>query len=104
LICNYVCRLLNVLDRKGMRQVTPVSHGETAAAPFVQNFSSGYIQRALANWPKQGPKAPWRVYQNYIRDTVSLKWGSVDDGTLKFSNPPRAASDPRSLELVEAAR
>ena len=80
LICAYVCRLLNFMDRKGVRQVTPKSRGETPAAPFVENFSSGYMQRALASWPKQGSKAPWRVYQNYFRDTISLKWASVDDG------------------------
>jgi monooxygenase len=60
---------------------------ETAAAPFVENFSSGYIQRALASWPKQGYKKPWRVYQNYFRDTISLKWTRVDDEGLEFSNP-----------------
>jgi monooxygenase len=45
LICNYVCRLLNFMDSKGVRQVTPRPADETAAAPFVENFSSGYIQR-----------------------------------------------------------
>jgi monooxygenase len=87
LICNYVCRLLNFMDRKGVRQVTPSPVAESAVAPFVENFSSGYIQRALASWPKQGQKKPWRVYQNYFRDTVSLKWTRVDDEGLEFSNP-----------------
>jgi monooxygenase len=85
LICNYVCRLLNLMDRKGVRQVTPNPVGESAVAPFVENFSSGYIQRALASWPKQGRKKPWRVYQNYFRDTISLKWTRVDDEGLEFS-------------------
>jgi monooxygenase len=87
LICNYVCRLLNFMDRKDVRQVTPNPVGESAVAPFVENFSSGYIQRALASWPKQGQKKPWRVYQNYFRDTISLKWTRVDDEGLEFSNP-----------------
>jgi monooxygenase len=87
LICNYVCRLLNFMDRKGVRQVIPNPVGESAVAPFVENFSSGYIQRALARWPKQGRKKPWRVYQNYFRDTMSLKWTRVDDEGLEFSNP-----------------
>jgi monooxygenase len=87
LICNYVCRLLNFMDRKGVRQVIPNPVGESAVAPFVENFSSGYIQRALASWPKQGRKKPWRVYQNYFRDTMSLKWTRVDDEGLEFSNP-----------------
>lgn len=104
LICNYVCRLLKFMDRKGVRQVTPKDRGESAVAPFVQNFTPGYIERALASWPKQGAKRPWRVYQNYIRDTISLKWTRVDDDALEFSNPPLAASTPESLELAEAAR
>lgn len=92
LICNYVCRLLNSMDRKGMRQVTPRSGSERANASFVENFTPGYFQRALANWPKQGSKVPWRVNQNYFLDLVSLKWRSVDDAALEFSNPPQASS------------
>lgn len=103
LICNYVCRLLNFMDRKGVRQVTPRNNGETPVAPFVEKFTPGYIQRALANWPKQGSKAPWRVYQNYFRDTIALKWSAIDDGALEFSNPPEPSLNP-APELVEAAR
>jgi len=94
LICNYACRLLNLMDRKGVRQVTPKNGGESAVANFVENFSSGYVQRAVATWPKQGSKSPWRVYQNYFRDIVSLKWSSLDDGALEFSSPPKASTDP----------
>jgi cation diffusion facilitator CzcD-associated flavoprotein CzcO len=100
LICNYVCRLLNFMDRKGVRQVTPNPVGESAVAPFVENFSSGYIQRALASWPKQGQKKPWRVYQNYFRDTISLKWTRVDEEGLEFSNPT-AASPQLSVSPAE---
>jgi monooxygenase len=100
LICNYVCRILNFMDRKGMRQVTPNPGGESAVAPFVENFSSGYIQRALASWPKQGQKKPWRVYQNYFRDTISMKWTRVDDEGLEFSNPV-AAVVPKTLDQAE---
>jgi monooxygenase len=100
LICNYVCRLLNFMDSKGVRQVTPRPADETAAAPFVENFNSGYIQRALASWPKQGHKKPWRVYQNYFRDTISLKWTRVDDEALEFSNPA-ATSIQQSVKPAE---
>jgi monooxygenase len=102
LICAYVCRLLNFMDRKGVRRVMPKSN-DGAAAPFVQNFSSGYIQRALASWPKQGSRAPWRVYQNYIRDTISLKWSPVKNKALEFSNP---ATSPKPIPsaFAEAAK
>jgi cation diffusion facilitator CzcD-associated flavoprotein CzcO len=104
LICTYVCRLLNCMDRKGARQVTPQSRGETASAPFVEKFTPGYMQRALAHWPKQGSTAPWRVYQNYIRDAISLKWSPVDNQALEFSNPPEVPSKPAASELATAAK
>jgi len=58
LICAYVCRLLNFMDRKGVRQVTPEPSGEKPIAPFVVGFNPGYIQRDAANWPKRGSKPP----------------------------------------------
>ncbi|HKF21895.1 MAG TPA: NAD(P)/FAD-dependent oxidoreductase [Candidatus Angelobacter sp.] len=103
LICNYVCRLLNFMDRKGARQAMPLNRGETAAAPFVERFSPGYIERALVSWPKQGSRSPWRVYQNYIRDFITLRWAPVDDGVLAFSNPPQPTSADVPVELAEAA-
>jgi len=104
LICNYVCRLLNFMDKKGVRQATPRCGDESAVAPFVENFSSGYVQRALASWPKQGAKPPWRVYQNYFRDIVALKWSAIDDGALVFSNPLQPVPTSDSRELAQSAR
>ena len=100
LICNYVCRLLNFMDRKGVRQVTPRPVDESAVAPFVEHFTPGYMQRALASWPKQGHRKPWRVYQNYLRDTISLRWTRVDDEGLEFSNPV-GEKPPQALKLAE---
>ena len=104
LICNYVCRILNFMDRKGVRQVTPTPHGETAVAGFVQKFTPGYINRALESWPKQGSKRPWRVYQNYFRDTIALKWTRVDDEGLEFSNPAPAATEASAVEQLAISR
>jgi monooxygenase len=92
LICAYVCRLLNAMERKGARQVTPTPAGEAATAPFVEHFSSGYLQRAVAHWPKQGRRLPWRVHQDYFRDWLSLRWSRIDDGALVFSNPGPSAN------------
>jgi cation diffusion facilitator CzcD-associated flavoprotein CzcO len=100
LICNYVCRLLNFMDRKGVRQATPRPVDESAAAPFIEKFTPGYMQRALASWPKQGRKKPWRVYQNYLRDTISLRWTRVDDEGLEFSNPV-GARQPKPVSIEE---
>ncbi len=95
LICAWVCRLLNRMHKRGARQVTPTAGDDTAAAPFLEHFSSGYVQRAIASWPKQGRRTPWRVHQNYFCDALSLKWGRLDDGVLVFSNhEPRPPGPP----------
>ena len=49
------------------------------------DFSSGYVQRSIADFPKQGSKAPWKLHQNYARDMMSLRFAALDDGVLTFS-------------------
>jgi len=92
------------MDRKEARQVTPRNTTDSAAAPFVENFTSGYMRRAPDSWPKQGSKPPWRVNQNYIRDIISLKWTSVAGGVLEFSSPPEKSARPAGRELAEATK
>jgi hypothetical protein len=55
--------------------------------PFV-DFNSGYILRSIDKFPKQGARAPWRLYQNYALDIIALRFGSLDDGTLEFTAEP----------------
>jgi monooxygenase len=91
LTCNYVCRLLNYLDGHGLRQCTPRNRDPSQpTAPFL-DFSSGYVRRAMDKFPKQGTKAPWKVYQNYALDVLALKLGKVTDDAMEFSNPPPAS-------------
>jgi cation diffusion facilitator CzcD-associated flavoprotein CzcO len=87
LVCEYVCRLLNRMDRKGLRQCTPRNNDPTLSEEPWVSFSSGYIQRALAHQPKQGSKRPWKLYQNYALDLLSLRHGSLRDNAMVFSNP-----------------
>ncbi|OWK28141.1 flavin-containing monooxygenase [Sphingomonas mucosissima] len=86
LVAMYLCRLLNTMKKRGMRQVTPrVGDEPISAEPFV-DFSSGYIERVADRLPKQGNRKPWRLNQNYALDVMALRFGSVDD-SLEFSNP-----------------
>jgi hypothetical protein len=50
-------------------------------------LTSGYIQRSLDAFPKQGTKSPWKVKQNYIVDLLGLQVKSLDDGAMEYSNP-----------------
>jgi monooxygenase len=87
LTCAYVCRLLTYMDAHGYRQCTP-RHPDPSIAeqPFV-DFSSGYVVRSIDQFPRQGSKAPWRLYQNYALDILTLRLGAIEDGTMEFSTP-----------------
>ncbi|HYR68079.1 MAG TPA: NAD(P)/FAD-dependent oxidoreductase [Reyranella sp.] len=85
LVCEYVCRLLNHMDRGGWRQCTPRNGDPSLQEEPWVNFSSGYIQRALSKQPKQGSKRPWKLYQNYALDLLSLRFGSMRDKAMVFS-------------------
>jgi len=87
LTCEYVCRLLNHMDERGHAACTPRNRDPSIAAePFI-DFSSGYVLRAIDQFPKQGSRAPWRLYQNYARDILMLRFGALDDGAMEFSGP-----------------
>jgi monooxygenase len=95
----YVCRLLNTMRKRRLRQATPVVAGAALQpAPFL-DFTSGYVTRAMTKFPKQGDRKPWRLYQNYAKDLVTLKYGSVDT-EMVFSNPKPIQSKRR--ETIEA--
>ena len=85
LVCEYVCRLLNHMQKNGLRQCTPrLDEPDMERLPWV-DFSSGYIQRAVDKFPKQGARRPWRLHQNYAMDLMSLRYGSVRDKAMVFS-------------------
>jgi cation diffusion facilitator CzcD-associated flavoprotein CzcO len=92
LTCEFVTRLLNRMKATGLRQVTPVNTDpEVEPQPWL-DFSSGYVQRAIGKFPKQGSKAPWKLHQNYALDLMNLRYAKLEDGVLAFSNPaPKVA-------------
>lgn len=85
LTCGYVCRLLNTMRKRGLRQATPTPTGAVGDEPFL-DFTSGYVERARDILPRQGDRKPWKVHQNYAKDLMALKYGSVDN-EMVFSNP-----------------
>jgi len=81
----YAARLINYMDRHGYAACTPRQRDASVTPEPLIDFSSGYIQRAIDQLPRQGSKKPWRLYQNYVRDLISLRLGAVNDGALEFS-------------------
>jgi cation diffusion facilitator CzcD-associated flavoprotein CzcO len=95
LTCEYVCRLLNHMRKTGTRQVAPRNDDPAIERQPWLDFSSGYVQRAMEKFPKQGTKAPWKLHQNYAMDLMSLRYANLEDGVLRFTNPVPARAKAR---------
>jgi hypothetical protein len=95
LTSEHVCRLLRYMDTEGYVQATPQREPGVEGEP-VLDFTSGYVQRALPYLPKQGPAAPWRLYQNYIRDLFLLRHGKVNHRVMQFRRAETARASSRA--------
>ena len=88
LTAEYVCRLLNFMRKKGFAQCTPTLREQDKnmkQRPWIDGFSSGYMQRVMHLMPRQGDHEPWINPQNYRRDKKMFKHSPVDDGVMQFS-------------------
>ncbi len=84
LSCLYVCRLLNYMDRRKYRGAVPnYIEGSSDGQPLV-NLASGYVQRAVDELPRQGVKMPWALRGDFHRDSMAMRYGKVNDGSLRF--------------------
>jgi cation diffusion facilitator CzcD-associated flavoprotein CzcO len=93
LTCAYVCRLLKHMDAHGYEHCMPQNRDPSIAEePFI-DFSSSYVLRSIDQFPKQGSGAPWRLHQNYVLDILSLRFGAIDDGAMRFSRTPSALDE-----------
>ena len=102
LIAQHVCRILNHMRDHRYAQVTPRRDPALVESP-VFDFTSGYVQRAQSRLPKQGDRAPWRLYQNYVKDLFSLRHGRVDDPALEFRVAPEPSRSGADVELAALA-
>ncbi|MEV6493446.1 NAD(P)/FAD-dependent oxidoreductase, partial [Actinoplanes sp. NPDC051633] len=69
LCARYVCRLLSFMDKNGYAIATPSPDPSGPLRPLL-SLTSGYVQRALDSFPKQGVRDPWSVKQNYVHDVL----------------------------------
>ena len=88
LTAEYACRLLNHMDELGARRVTPRlrdADREMSPRPWIDGFSSGYMQRMMHRFPMQGDREPWLNPQNYARDKKMIRNAPLEDGALEFA-------------------
>ena len=94
LVAEYVCRLLAHMDEHGYAKSVPeVTDPSVEELPLI-DLNSGYVERSLDEFPKQGSKEPWKLRQNYVFDIRTIRRGPIDDGAMQFSSPS-AQSKPR---------
>ena len=85
LTSQWVCRLITYMDRHGYDSVVAPTPGADLPRRPMIDLTAGYVMRSIDLFPKQGDRAPWRLYQNYPRDVLLLRRGALDDGELRFS-------------------
>lgn len=98
LVAEYVCRLLRHMDKTGTSICVPRQRDPSITPQPFLDMTSGYFQRVMDRLPKQGSKAPWKLYQNYALDMAMLRRGKVNDGVMEFTTP-RAISKPGKAKL-----
>lgn len=85
LTSEYVCRLLNFMDKKGYANCCPRTAEHVEQDGDWLDFTSGYVKRSMHKFPKQGSRDPWRNTQNFPKDVLAIRWGNIDNKELKFT-------------------
>jgi cation diffusion facilitator CzcD-associated flavoprotein CzcO len=100
LTAEYLCRILNKMDRGGYAYCTPRNNDPSLNPDAMLPLASGYMQRAKDLLPKQGSRRPRKLYQNYAKDMLALRFGSINDGTLVFTRGAARSAPRRRPEPV----
>ena len=93
-VCDYVCRLLNHMDRKGASMVVPTLREQDKAMarlPWLSEdeFNPGYMKRGMHMMPKNGDQDPWRFSPDYYVERKQVPRYNLDDETLVYRKVKR---------------
>ena len=101
LTSDYVCRLLAFMDEHGYTEVRPPEDPAGVGREPLIDLMSGYVLRALEEFPGQGSVRPWRLRQSYPMDRWEFTRKPLQDGVLRFSRAASAEA-PRPVAAVTA--
>jgi monooxygenase len=85
LTCEQVCKLLEYMDRCGYAACVPRNRDPAITGVPFADLTSGYVLRAIDQFPKQGSQHPWQREQNYARNWTSMRRARIEDPALEFS-------------------
>jgi cation diffusion facilitator CzcD-associated flavoprotein CzcO len=89
LLGDFVCRLLNHMDKKGVKRVTPALRPEDDDMPLLpwmdpENFNPGYLMRSMHLLPKRGDKPEWQHTQDYWAERELIPAIDLDDAAFLY--------------------
>ena len=89
LVGDFVCRLLNHMEEKGVTRVTPSLRQEDRdmkLLPWIdtENFNPGYILRGMHLMPKRGDKPEWQHTQDYLAEKDQWPKIDLEDGSFIY--------------------
>jgi len=76
LTANCLCKILKYTDKHELEVLTPKVSKIENEENFL-NLSPGYISRSEKDLTKQGSKRPWHVYQIYLIDMLTTRFGPI---------------------------
>jgi cation diffusion facilitator CzcD-associated flavoprotein CzcO len=88
LVSEFACRLIGYMDARGYATCVPVNDDPGVTDAPLLDFSAGYVQRSIDQFPRAGSRAPWRLGMSYAHDIVTLRYGKINDGAMRFSRAP----------------
>ncbi|MEQ1541435.1 MAG: NAD(P)/FAD-dependent oxidoreductase [Novosphingobium sp.] len=86
---DFVCALLNHMDRKGARRVEVALREEDHNMPLADwiesdNFNPGYLMRGLKDLPQRGDKPEWRHNQDYWAEKDQIPTTDLDGSEFLY--------------------
>ena len=100
LVSEFTCRLLAYMDSRGYDTCVPVNDDPDVAKRPLMDFSAGDVLRSIDQFPRSGSRPPWRLGMSYARDVVTLRYGKINDGTMRFSRLPWAQAPPEAAGVT----
>ncbi len=90
LVGDFVCKLLNHMDAKGVQRVETVLRDEDQAMelkPWIDadNFNPGYLMRSIHLMPRRGDKPEWQHNQDYWRERDELPLINLDGAEFRYA-------------------
>ncbi|MEO8850356.1 MAG: FAD-containing monooxygenase EthA, partial [Allobranchiibius sp.] len=72
----YFAKFINHIDASGSAYGYPTAHEAMRSKPAI-DLQSGYVQRSVKDFPRQGDRNPWLLRQNYVLDSRDLRRADV---------------------------